>query len=375
MATTDYLKRRGQVWFVRVQIPKHLWKAAGGKREYVKTLKTGDLNEANRLKYAHVAAFKRKIETLEKSGKASGALDDIYEKALALRETLARHKGEVLFEEKDGTPYYAADEYLSQFVEEEFLEQLGQKGVAAYKIAKGEGTLLSAQIETWLSEQGDRTTAQTKAQHRTVLRAFIKWAGLGVLIEDVTRRYAGEFISHLLAPSSGLHHKTVQRYVSSLSSLWTWLEARGLAQDHPWTRQGVGEKSKRGSPTRRSQWSDAALVKLLSATYSPRYTEILQDLVRLALVTGARLDELCALKVADVHRRDDGWWITVTAGKTQAAVRDVPVHRSAAHVLERRLKRAKSFLFDGLIPGGPDKKEVMERLKGFREVHTRPRSG
>ena len=48
MGTTEYLKRRGQTWFVRVQIPAHLWKAAGGKREFVKTLKTGDLVEANR---------------------------------------------------------------------------------------------------------------------------------------------------------------------------------------------------------------------------------------------------------------------------------------------------------------------------------------
>jgi integrase len=356
------------VWFVRVQIPKQLWKAAEGKREYVKTLKTGDLNEANRLKHAHVAAFKRQIEALDKNGKISGALHDLYEKALAWRETMEKHKGEVLWTEPDGTPFYLTDEFLDHIKDEteDFEARHGQKAADTfYKVARGKGTLLSPQVETWLSEQGDRTTEQTKAQHRTVLRAFIKWAEAGVLIEDVTRRYAGEFISHLLAPSSGLHHKTVQRYVSSLSSLWTWLEARGLAQDHTWTRQGVGKGSKRGVATKRNQWSDAALVKLLTATYSQRYTEILQDLIRLALVTGARLDELCALKVVDVHKREDGWWITVTAGKTQAAVRDVPIHRSAAHVLERRLRRAKNFLFDGLIPGGPDKKRSWNVSKAF----------
>ena len=83
MATADYLKRRGHTWFVRVQIPAHLWKAAGGRREYVKTLKTGDLTEANRLKHAHVAAFKRKIEALER-GKTSDVLDELYEKAAGL---------------------------------------------------------------------------------------------------------------------------------------------------------------------------------------------------------------------------------------------------------------------------------------------------
>ena len=143
------------------------------------------------------------------------------------------------------------------------------------------------------------------------------------------------------------------------------VEARGFAQENPWLRQGIGKKSKRGEATKRAQWTDAALVKLLSGKYTPRYTETLHDLVRLALVTGARIDELCALKVDDVREHADGWWLTITAGKTEAAVRDVPVHDAAAHVLKRRLKRAESFLFDGLIPGGPDKKRSWNVSKAF----------
>ena len=70
--------------------------------------------------------------------------------------------------------------------------------------------------------------------------------------------------------------------------------------------------------------------------------------MRLALVTGARLDELCALKVSDAHERRDGWWITIREGKTEAAVRDIPVHESAAHVLIRRCKGSRGFIFEGL---------------------------
>ena len=107
--------------------------------------------------------------------------------------------------------------------------------------------LLRTQIDPWLAEQAN-TTNQTKAQYQDVLRAFIAWAGEDVFVESVTRRYAGEYVSHLLGPAANLKRKTVQRYVSSLSSLWAWLEARGLAQDNPWLRQGVGKKSKRGEP-------------------------------------------------------------------------------------------------------------------------------
>jgi integrase len=353
---------------VRVQVPPHLLAAAGGKREYVKTLKTGDLNEANRLKHAYVAAFKRQIAAL--GHHKPNPLAELYDKALAWRDAMERHKGEVLFYEGDDRekPYYATDEFLGQISDEagEFLETHGEKAATSfYKIAKGEGTPVRNLIDTWLAEEAGTITAQTSAQHKTVLNVFLAWAGEGVLIEDVHRRRAGEFVSHLLAPASKLSRKTAQRYVSSLSSLWARLEARGVAQGNPWRGQGVGKKSKRGEMPKRKQWSDDALIKVLGGTYTPRYTVTLRDLVRLALVTGARLDELCALKTGDVQKREDGWWVTIREGKTEAAVREVPIHDSAAHVLIRRCKNSDGFVFDGLIPGGPDNKRSWNVSKAF----------
>ena len=92
---------------------------------------------------------------------------------------------------------------------------------------------------------------------------------------------------------------------------------------------------------------------------------MLHDLVRLALVTGARLDELCSLETRDIARRDDGWWMSIRDGKTQAAVREVPVHDCAAHVLERRHKSADGYIFPGIVPGGPDKKRSWNVSKAF----------
>ncbi len=369
MSTTDYLKRRGHTWYVRVQIPPHLWKAAGGKREYIKTLKTGDLSTANRLKHAHVAAFKGQIAALgRRKPNEPSALSELYEKALAWREAMERHKGEVLFEAPDGGTWCATDEFLSQISEEanEFLDTHGEKAATAFfKIAKGEGTPLRIHVDKWLAEQTGIVTAQTNAQHRTVVNAFLRWAGDGVLIEDITRRQAGDYVSHLLAPNSGLRRKTAQRYVSSLSSLWTWLEARGFAAGNPWLRSGVGKKSKRGEADKRGQWTNDALIKVLSGHYTDRYTETIHDLVRLALVTGARLDELCSLKVGDARERADGWWISIRQGKSKAALRDIPVHDAAAHVLAKRCKSADGFVFTGLIPGGPDKKRSWNVSKAF----------
>ena len=125
-------------------------------------------------------------------------------------------------------------------------------------------------------------------------------------------------------------------------------------------------KGKRGETLRPKQWSDTGLKALLTGARTERYTEILHDLARLALVTGARLDELCALRTDDVHKRSDGWWVSIRQGKTEAAVREVPIHSSAAHVIERRHKSSKDdFLFEGLLPGGPDKKRSWNVSKAF----------
>ena len=104
---------------------------------------------------------------------------------------------------------------------------------------------------------------------------------------------------------------------------------------------------------------------------TPQYTATLHDLVRLALVTGARLDELCSLKTSDVEKRKDGWWIVIREGKTQAAVREVPIHDSAAHVLERRRETPDGFLFPGLARGGLDGKRSWNVSKAFGRYCTK----
>jgi integrase len=357
MALTDYLKRRGHTYYVRVQIPKHLW-AVAGTREYVKSLKTRDLSEANRLKHDAVAACFRQIEAL-KRGRPTDALAPVYAQAEALRTA------RITTTHPEGAESVRLDlaAERAEAIEEKHGEAIA---VSFFKTATGKGTPLRTLVDPWLTEQGASITEQTASHHRVAVRSFLAWGGEGTLVEDVTRRLAGEFVSYLLASESGLSPKTVKRYLSSLSSLWGWLEARGHAvQDNPWLRQGVAKKSKRGQVAPRKQWKDAALMRLLTGKYTPRYTAVLHDLVRLALVTGARLDELCALETRDVQRRPDGWWITIRQGKTGAAVRDVPVHQSAAHVIERRRKNADGFLFEGLVPGGPDKKRSWNVSKAF----------
>jgi integrase len=174
-------------------------------------------------------------------------------------------------------------------------------------------------------------------------------------------------VGHLLREGSNLKRSTVKRLLSSLSSLWGWLEDRGLAErdSNPWLRQLRGKREKRGDQPKRKQWADVDLPKLLNGEATPRFTQTLHDFIRLALVTGARLDELCSLKRKDAEKLKDGWWITIQDGKTDAAERKVPIHDSVAHVINRRKALKDEHLFPGLITGGPNNKRSWYVSKPF----------
>jgi hypothetical protein len=76
---------------VRVQIPRRLWGALGGKREFVKALGTRDLDEAVLRKHLHVAEFKRRIAELEANGEDPNR--ERFEAALTFKDVIQRNAG------------------------------------------------------------------------------------------------------------------------------------------------------------------------------------------------------------------------------------------------------------------------------------------
>ena len=98
----------------------------------------------------------------------------------------------------------------------------------------------------------------------------------------------------------------------------------------------------------------------------------LDALFRLGLFTGARLDELCSLQAKDVQEQEGSWWLSITEGKTENAVRMIPVH-SAIEPLVLTLKNEAAsakgnpdgWLFPNITPGGPDNKRSWNVSKKF----------
>lgn len=366
MPDTSYLQKKGNTWRVVVEIPKHLRTAANGKPRFLKSLGTESLTEANRLKHSHVAEFKRRIRIFEK-GKVD-PLAAAIGAAIAFREAFNSADNEYLtHDDQEST---AAEELLGVVNREAeaLLEAQGPEAEKLFRsLATGKATLIRDHYPTWLTVCDG--TEQTKAQHETTLKRYLAWAGEYTSIQGTDRRKAGEYVQALR--DEKLSPKTIQRHLSSLSTFWRWLMSRGLTdpanRDNPWREHDVGRKPRgRSKGVSRKGLSDDKLLKLLRGRYrTPRYANLLSDLLRLALLHGARLDELCSLKKADAHKRTDGYWLVINEGKTDAAAREIPLHKLAAPIVERRLKGQGVWLFESLVPGGPDEKRSWNVSKAY----------
>jgi integrase len=345
-----YLKRRHSAWSVRVQVPRHLW-AFAGTREFIKALGTTDLKEAERRKHNHVAEFKRRIAELERGG--TDPLRPIFQKALDLRDTIEANAGVLV--DAPGREDETVGEYILSDAYDEAKEVLAKYGRQEadrfMRVVQGQASFVRDLYPRWLDETAP--PAKRRDLYLVALRTFVAWAGENVTIEEVNRAKAGEFVSFLLDGTRAA--ATVDRYRSTLATLWQWLGEKGLVEQdrNPWrNHRGIRTAGRAKPAAKRKGLMDEQLIKLLSGSYTGEaYREAITDLVRLGLVTGARLEELGALKRTDVVQRKDGYWLSIEQGKTEAAARSIPVHKTAEHVIARRLQGNGAYLFSDLTPG------------------------
>lgn len=332
-----------------MQVPRHLWDIAK-TREFVRALGTTDLREAERLKHNHVAEFKRRISELERRG--DDPMQEVFQKALAFKDAMARNAGRLLDLPEHCGDVPVNEMILSDALDEakDIVDEFGDEVARRFMQVVEGAALLRDLYPRWLDETAP--PPKRRDLYLVALKAFIAWAGPHVTTEEVTRAKAGGFISFLLDGTRTA--ATVDRYRSTLATLWRWLGEKGLVDRdrNPWLDHSSIRRSGSAKPkTKRKGLTDEQLEKVLSGTYSGAYAQAIADLTRLTLVTGARLEELGRLKRTDIETRGDGKWLAIRDGKTEAAVRLIPVHRSVNHILQRRLRRKRELLFDDLHPG------------------------
>ena len=343
-------KPRGKGYSLRLKTPEILigkenpWTGRPFGREIKLGLKTRVHSEAVRQRDICLGQI-RELEHAVRTKRKKGGLDLSHESALSFRD-MRRETAD-----KDGF-----DHVLTDLLDKE--ARAGNE-VAAQRFA---GILFSGHVglgqavDQYLEErrEGNPFDFEPLAKTTTLdvlstvkrLKAFLQIDE--PTLNDVTPELAFQFRTNYLPLVIGLKPQTIAKHLTLLRGVWSWAitdkrylrTSTGKPKANPWVFDEVGtRKRKRGVSAEdeaRTAFSPEEVSKLL-AGYS-EWGSRQGDIMRLALATGCRADEIGALLLK--YAETDGSGFNIPTGKTANAKRYIPVVGEAKVLLQKRIKLA-----------------------------------
>ena len=346
-----FVVKRGENYSARLAIPKAL-RPILGQNEFKKSLGTTSKKEAELLAAPLVLRWKKLIEEARVDGATA--------KAKALRRTLSDAKASDLIDE-DG-----AMEVVRGIIIEDAIEKtvLGGRDInsihtksdkaaakAFYDIASGQVATLDDYVDGWvtsISHLKDRTINQMQ---RDVV-SFLK--------EETSHIPTRETIAAWIRASKSSGAKSIKRKLGSLGSFWEYLLIEGVVTGlSPFSGHKLPRDVAKTKPTRRAFRNDECLALVAKVALSK--DTALADLITLGLYTGARIEELCRLRVIDIIVEDNHRALRIDKSKTQAGTRTVPLHSAITDLVDRLAADSK----DGYLVFSKSKNQYDERSTGL----------
>jgi integrase len=280
-------------------------------------------------------------------------LDNIF-----LVDTLAQDRAEEIFTEGGKTP--AAWKAAQTF----------------YKVSTGSETLMEV-FEDYLSKAD--LPERTRKKYRTAVEEFVAFLGDGHhLVGAMNKKNALAYVDWLNAEGRSKRTKAVvplsknskRDRIMALSVFWNqglFLRGRAPEPVNPWAKLKPTEKptasaikwdnkGNTGRPQRRSGFDDEELLAILDApgpsegrktVYAKR---TLMEVFCLGLITGARPDELCSLRLKNIREHSGAFWLNIDDPKNEDSIRRIPVvHSLGQGILRRRVgdrKDGQAQLFE-----------------------------
>jgi len=329
-SATQFLEWHGQQWRVRVKVPARL-RDILGRGKLVHPLHTADIKDADARKWPIVARLKGIIAAAEKARTSSDPID-----AEALRLRLADRADD--------------SEQFAMMLRADQLEAIHGEVRAKqfYDLASGRVTPLDHHTEAFLKHQGYRL--KSEGDFKRALGWLSDWlrdAKLPVTVEAVRRTEAGRFIAEALVV--GRSHQKATAYLGFIRQYWVWMRDKGhLSAENPWAGQSLPSppRARRDAEPdgQKRPFTDAEMVTLLKADAG----SLLSDLMRVAALSGMRVEEICQLHVRDCADGNFKIW----SGKTDAARRTVPIHSVLKPIIKRRIqgKQPSDYMLEELPP-------------------------
>ena len=325
----SHIEKCRNVWFATLKVPPELHEQMG-RTKFKQTLHTTDKRRAQTLAPAVIAGWKAQIRA------ARGEPNAVQTEALRWREALAA---------VDDPDKRADLETVLTSRAEVVEERKGAEAAQEFaKLALGVFTPSAMHFDDWAASRvhlEQKTQDQAQKDVRVLIGAF---TSLEQITPQAVRRWAQTLKNKDGSPLSG---SSIGRMVSFWRSYWGFLVKRDAvpAGVDPFALVEKPAVSRKEAAT--SGWAPFLPedVPRLAAAARAKEDHELADLITLGAYTGARIEELCSLKIESIGDRS----FKIEDAKTAAGVREVPIHAALLPLLERLKSSSRDgFLLSGL---------------------------
>jgi len=325
---SNNVELRYNTWFATLHVPKDV-RDRIGKSKFFKSLETSNKKIACDRAKLIIGEWKAEI------AKARGNLDSYTIEALRVNKAIKEANSD---NEKEALTYLADD------IAEKISRKMGEGEAKSFMdVATGKKTPIEPLLDGWeasLNDVKDKTRYMFRGDVQKLNKRFKN-------VESLSKRNTKIWISEL---SETLSAGTIKRLLTACSSFWKYLQTKQIVdieKDSPF--QGFKLKSDAVSYKPFDVEDLVSLYKKAEADDKP-----LADLIKLASYTGARLEELCQLRLEDVTQSNS---LKIREAKTKAGVREVPIHSKIIELVNRLKSESK----DGFLIPSSSKNKLGKR--------------
>jgi integrase len=350
----DYIEPRGNLWYAVYYVPADVQHIIG-KKKFLRSTKTSNRTEAVRRARALVIGWE--AEVAKARGQELNSKDDFWE-SLRNQHISARLNAEDSSEDSEALMMAIED------LAEQAASKINDPEQAAllYKLATGQGgTLLAPLVDDWKDAQsGGKKTIDQK--HRDLERMAKHFYSLEGLQPQKIKIWTDKMMNE------GMTYSSFARIGGACHSLWEYLQnadAVPMVAPNPF----VGPfrlALKRAVRTDTGRSGKSYTAEQLSMIYSEALKlkdRSLADLIALGAYTGARVEELGRLRKETCVNGI----FNIEKAKTDAGIREVPIHTAVAPLVARMLAASK----DGYLVPSTSENQYHLRMAALGQKYTR----
>lgn len=329
----QHLELRHRTYFAILTVPKDVQFVLGKKR-FFKTTETGDIRIAQAK--ADLLVIKWKAEIAEARNRSD---DPIINSAKELNLLLK------------SSPKHLVDDVIANETKR-LLEEKGELIATTFnQVATGKSKLLETYADQWETQQLLTLEKKTVAQMKSDLQHLFSYLPTTNLLNE---KNCAIWINNL-AEANDYKTASVTRIIGSCNNFYRYLQDIGIVAESstsPFKVPRAYKASKKATANAKKKseswvpFSPIELERIYDAAKEKDDADLV-NLIRVAAYTGARIEELCSLKISciDLDRKT----ITIVDAKTDAGNRIVPIHSRIFSLLEKILKQSNSeYLFGNL---------------------------